>query len=177
LLKVTILLLLIVTLTLNAFVVWVVLILLHNIQTKESWLWKLIMRLRTWINVSFFFVYTKTTFFCRDKDRTLTYQRLTSFMASFTDLEFLYIKLSLDPCLFPIPLVLRYMVTFGSGFYQTLFLAFLIVIYFIGGYLTMMIRTKSSSNSPIKCMLTSFVTSVISFKPYIRSSWNFTGRY
>jgi hypothetical protein len=46
LLKVTILLLRFVTVTLNAFVVWVLVMLLHSVQTKKSWLWKLIIRLR-----------------------------------------------------------------------------------------------------------------------------------
>jgi hypothetical protein len=36
LLKVTMLLLLLVTITLNAFVVWVLVILLYSVQTKES---------------------------------------------------------------------------------------------------------------------------------------------
>jgi hypothetical protein len=36
LLKVTMLLLLLATMTLNAFVVWVLVMLLHNVQSKES---------------------------------------------------------------------------------------------------------------------------------------------
>jgi len=39
--------------------------------------------------VSFFFVCGKTIFLCRDKDCTLIYRILTSFMASFVYLEFL----------------------------------------------------------------------------------------
>ena len=87
-----------------------------------------------------FFVCGKTTFLCSDKDHTLTYQRSTDFMMSFTYLRFLDTRLSLDLSLYPIHLVLRYRVTFGSMFYQTWFLAFLVVIYFVGGYLTMWSR-------------------------------------
>jgi len=65
------------------------------------------------------FVCGKTTFLCRDKDRTLTNQRLTGFVASFAYLGFLDTRLSLSPSLFPIPLILRYMITSESWFYQT----------------------------------------------------------
>jgi hypothetical protein len=91
------------------------------------------------INKSFPFVFFfggKTTFLYRDKDRTLTYRRLTSFVASFVYLWFLDTRLSLGSSLFPISLVLRYRVTFRSMFYQTWFLAFQVVIYFVGGSLT-----------------------------------------
>jgi hypothetical protein len=66
-----------------------------------------------------FFVCGKTTFLCSDKDHTLTYQRSTDFIMSFTYLGFLDTRLSLDLSLYPIHLVLRYRVTFGSMFYQT----------------------------------------------------------
>ena len=91
------------------------------------------------INKSFPFVFFfggKTTFLYRDKDRTLTYRRLTSFVASFVYLWFLDTRLSLGSSLFPISLVLRYRVTFRSMFYQTWFLAFQVIIYFVGGSLT-----------------------------------------
>jgi len=90
------------------------------------------------INVRFFsFVCGKTIFICRNKDRTLTYRRLISFMSSFAYLGFLDTSLSLGLSIFLIPLVLRYMVTSGSRFYQTWFLIFRVFIYFIGGCLTM----------------------------------------
>jgi hypothetical protein len=51
----------------------------------------------------FLFVCGKTIFFCRDKDCTLTYRMLTSFMASFAYLEFLDIikVISLSKFFFP----------------------------------------------------------------------------
>ena len=65
------------------------------------------------------FFYGKTTFLYRDKDRKLTYRRLTGFMTSFIYLGFLDTRLSLGPSPFPIPLVFRYRVTLESRFYQT----------------------------------------------------------
>jgi hypothetical protein len=56
------------------------------------------------------FVCGKTSFLYRDKDCLLTYQKLTGFMVSFTYLEFLGTRLSLNLSLFSISLVLRYMV-------------------------------------------------------------------
>ena len=82
----------------------------------------------------------KTTFLCMDKDRTLTYQRLTGFMTSFAYLGFLDTWLNLGLSLFPIHLVLRYWVTFGSRFYQTWFSVFQVVIYFVKGCLTVWSR-------------------------------------
>ena len=86
------------------------------------------------------FVCGKTTFLCRDKNHTLTYQRLTNFVASFAYLGFLDTRLSLGPSFFPIPLALRYKVTSRSGFYQTWFLAFWVFIYFVGVCLIMWSR-------------------------------------
>jgi hypothetical protein len=74
------------------------------------------------ILIQFFFllfIYGKTTFLCRDKDHTLTYQRLTVSEMSFAYSGFLDIRLFLGPSLFSIPLVFRYRVTSGSRFYQT----------------------------------------------------------
>ena len=82
----------------------------------------------------------KTTFLCRHKDCIVTYQRLSSFMASFTYLRLLVTRLSMGLNLFLIPLVLRYKVTSKSRFYQTWFLAFWVVIYFVGGCLTTLSR-------------------------------------
>jgi len=45
----------------------------------------------------FLFVCSKTIFLYKDKDRTLTCQRLIGFLTSFTYLGFLCIRLSLDP--------------------------------------------------------------------------------
>jgi hypothetical protein len=86
-------------------------------------------------NKSEFFFCGKTIFLCREKDRTLTYRKLTDFVASFTYLGFLNTRLSLNPSLISISLVLKYMVISAPGFYQTWFLAFRIVIYFIRGCL------------------------------------------
>jgi hypothetical protein len=65
-----------------------------------------------------FVFYGKITFLGRDKDCTLTYQRLIGIVMSFAYLEFLDTRLSLSPSLFPILLVLRYRVTSRSRFYQ-----------------------------------------------------------
>jgi hypothetical protein len=43
------------------------------------------------------FCMLQTTFFCKDKDCTPTYQRLNGFIVSFEYFEFLGIRLSLDP--------------------------------------------------------------------------------
>ena len=90
------------------------------------------------------FVYGKITsffcFFCMDKDRTLTYWKLIGFVASYTFLGFLDIRLFLGLSLIPIPLDLRNNVTSRLKFYQTWFFTFRVVIYFIGGYLTMWSR-------------------------------------
>jgi hypothetical protein len=68
----------------------------------------------------FLFVCSKTTFFCKDKYHTQIYRILTGFIVSFTYLEFLNIRLSLDPSfLFPIHLAFTYGITFKSKFYQT----------------------------------------------------------
>ena len=67
---------------------------------------------------SFCFFCHKTSFLYRDKDRILTYQRLTGFVVSFAYLWFLDTRLSMGPSLFLIHLVLRYKVTSGSIFYQ-----------------------------------------------------------
>jgi hypothetical protein len=97
--------------------------------------------------------------FCRDKDRTLTYRRLIDFVMSFTYFRFLDIRLSLSPSLFPIHLVLRYRVSFGSRFYQTWFLAFQIVIYFIGSCLITWSRSSQHlvSNLGSKNQFISFI--------------------
>jgi hypothetical protein len=63
------------------------------------------------MRVFLLYVYCKTTFLYRDKDRTLTYQRLTGYGVSLKYLGFLDTSLSIGPSLFPIPLVLRYRVT------------------------------------------------------------------
>jgi hypothetical protein len=65
------------------------------------------------------FVCDKTTFLGKDKNHTLTYRRLTGFVASFAYLGFLDTRLSLGPSLFSIPLIFRYRVTSDSRFYQT----------------------------------------------------------
>jgi len=82
------------------------------------------------------FVYGKTTFHCKDKDHPLTFLRLTGFVGSSAYLRFLDTRLSLGLSLFPMPLVLRYMVTFGLEFYQTYLLAFQVVSYFVESCLT-----------------------------------------
>jgi hypothetical protein len=48
----------------------------------------------------FFLVCGKTTFLYRDKNRTLTYRKLTGFMGSFTYLGFLVTRLSKGPSFF-----------------------------------------------------------------------------
>ena len=106
------------------------------------------------INMSF--LYGKTTFLCREKDRTLTYQRLISFVASFIYLRFLDTRLSLGPSLFPIPLILRYMVTSRLGFYQTWFLIFWVVIYFVGGLLDHDYMNQDMSEFPLKISANQF---------------------
>ena len=65
----------------------------------------------------FLFVRGKTTFLCRDKYFILTYRRLTGFVVSFACLEFLDIRLSLDPSFFLIFLVFRYIIISMSRFY------------------------------------------------------------
>ena len=66
------------------------------------------------INVNFcLFVCDKTTFFYKDKNYILTYQRLTDFMISFTYSQKLYI---------------RYRVIFRLELYQTWSLAFQVII-------------------------------------------------
>ena len=47
-----------------------------------------------------FLVCGKTTFLYRDKNRTLTYRKLTCFMGSFTYLGFLVTRLSKGPSFF-----------------------------------------------------------------------------
>jgi hypothetical protein len=84
----------------------------------------------------FLFVYGKTTFLRKDKNRTLTYRRLTRFTVPFAYAGFLDTRLFLGSSLFPITLVLRYRVISGSSFYQTWFLAFWAIIYFVDGGLT-----------------------------------------
>jgi hypothetical protein len=86
------------------------------------------------------FICGKTTFLCRDKDHALTYQRLTVFEMSFAYSGFLDTRLFLGPSLFSIPLVFRYRVTSRSRFYQTWFLTFRIVVYFVESCLTMWSR-------------------------------------
>ena len=94
------------------------------------------------------FVYGKITsffcFFCMDKDRTLTYWKLIGFVASYTFLGFLDIRLFLGLSLFPIPLVLRNNVTSRLKFYQTWFFTFRVVIYFIGGLFDHVIKRFTS---------------------------------
>jgi hypothetical protein len=78
----------------------------------------------------FLFICGKTIFFCKEKDRTLTYQILTGFVTPFA-----YLGLSMSLILFPMPLVIRYRVTSRIEFYQVWFLAFEIVIFFTRDYL------------------------------------------
>jgi hypothetical protein len=61
-------------------------------------------------------------------------------MTLFAYLGFLETRLSLGSSFFPIPLVLRYRVTSESRFYQTWFLTFRVIIYFVGGCLTMWLK-------------------------------------
>jgi hypothetical protein len=61
----------------------------------------------------FLFICGKTIFFCKEKDRTLTYQILTGFVTPFA-----YLGLSMSLILFPMPLVIRYRVTSRIEFYQ-----------------------------------------------------------